>query len=284
MEYQQNQDDSFHFSEAATLRTYFEKQVGTIESVLKKPHPKISEEDIHQLRVAIKRIKSLSKLILFCVPDFRSKKFMKGYNNIFTTAGKVRELQLEIAMLKKLDLFDSIMNYTHYLKKRLKKKKHLFFSIADTAQIRKLEKRYGMIFPGFNRVSKNEVNLFLEAESSEIRGLMETGNLKKKEVHRLRKILKEFYYTALIFMEKDDRFKFIDDFQELLGQWHNDVVLKGYLEKAVNSGHLGNKETKIIRVAKRKISSESKTFFGKIKQKIIDMNESQQISAIGYKL
>jgi len=274
MEYQQRQKDPADLIEAATLRTYFEEQLNTIEFILKKRHSKISEEDIHKLRVAIKRIKSLSELILFCVPDFKSKKFLKRYNKIFSAAGKARELQLEISMLKNLEIFDSVKNYGHHLNMILKKKKRRLFSLSDSEMIHKLEKRSQIILRCFDTVSKNKVNRFLEEKTDEIRKLMETRNLKTEEVHRLRKILKELYYTVLIFRVKDDRFKYIDDFQELLGQWHNDVVLKGYLEKAVNSGQLRNKENKIIKEAKQRISSESNALFEKIKLRILDMQES----------
>jgi len=284
MEYEQKKNDSFDLSEAAVLRAYFEKQITAIEFILKKRHSKIAEEDIHKLRVAIKKIKSFSKLILFCVPDFNSKKFLKEYNQIFKIAGKVRELQLEISMLKKFHLLHSIKNYTDHLKKALKKKKHLLFSIANTAMVYKLEKKYELIFPCFNRVSTNKVKQFLDKKSSGIRKLMETGNLKKEEAHRLRKVLKEFYYTLLIFCEKDDRFKYLDEFQELLGQWHNDVVLKDYLKEAEKSEYLNNKESNIIKVVKEKISCESKTLFAKINQKVRNRNELQWMSAIACNL
>lgn len=94
---------------------------------------------------------------------------------------------------------------------------------------------------------------------------METNPLKKKEVHKLRKILKEFYYSLSIFGAKNDQIKKIDNIQELLGEWHNNVVLQGYLQKAVHSGHLDHKEKKIIALVKDKISTQTRVLFEKVK-------------------
>ena len=97
MEYQQKQEGSFFINEASVITAYFQKQLNIIERILEKRHRKMSKEDIHRLRIAVKKIKALSTLVLFCRPDFRINKFMKPFNRIFKVAGKMRELQLEIS-------------------------------------------------------------------------------------------------------------------------------------------------------------------------------------------
>ncbi len=265
MEYQQIQSPSFYINEASVSKTYFTKQLNTIEIILKKRSRKISQKDIHELRIAVKKIKSLSALVLFCEPGFRIRKFMKPFKKIFTVAGKLRELQLEKSRLKKMQLLGSLKDYSHHLKSRLKKKKHLFFSLANAKFIRKLQKRSKMILSGFDSVSKTLINRFLEEKRNEISGLVATANLKENDAHRLRKILKELYYTLIIFDAKDTRFKNIDGFQQLLGQWHNDVVLKNYLQKALDDKDEAKKELKIISEVRDKISFESNFLFQQIK-------------------
>lgn len=265
MEYHQKQGHSFSINEASAATAYFEQQLNTIQIILKKRHRKISKKDIHKLRVAVKKIKSLSALVLYCEPDFRIKKFMKQFKKVFTAAGKLRELQLEISRLKEMQLLSSLNDYSHHLKRRLKKKKHLFFSLANAQLRRKLKKKSKMILPYFDSVSKTLLNRFLEEKKNEIMGIMASTNLKEKEAHRLRKILKELYYTLLIFDAKDKRFENIDRFQDLLGQWHNDVVLKDYLQKALDNKNERENELKIISETRDKISVESKSLFEQIK-------------------
>lgn len=262
---QQKQDESSHLNLEVVITDYFTKQLNGIEFILSKPHHQISEEDIHKLRVAIKRIKSLAELIHFCIPAFKRKKFVARYNKIFSSAGKVRELQLEISMLKKLQLSGTLKNYYRWLKKELKKKKRFFFSFANAAMVARLQKKSQIMLPFFDVVFYHELNSFFEEKSNETRRLMETNPLKKKEVHKLRKILKEFYYSLSIFGAKNDQIKKIDNIQELLGEWHNNVVLQGYLQKAVHSGHLDHKEKKIIALVKDKISTQTRVLFEKVK-------------------
>lgn len=265
MEYQQIQSRSFYINQASVCKAYFRKQLDAIEIILKKRHEKISKKDIHQLRIAVKKIKALSALVLFCEPDFRMRKFMKPFKKIFAAAGKLRELQLEKSRLKKMQLLGSLKDYSHHLKRRLKKKKHGFFSLANAKIIRKLQKRSKMILSGFESVSKTLINRFVDEKSNEISRLAATANLKENDAHRLRKTLKELYYTLLIFDTKDTLFKNIDRFQQLLGQWHNDVVLKDYLQKALDNKNEAENELKIIGEARDKISFESKSLFEKIK-------------------
>jgi CHAD domain-containing protein len=274
MKNQQRQDDLLDTKEAATIKAYFEKQLNTIETILKKRHRKVSKEDIHKLRVAVKKIKCVSALVLFCEPDFRRKKFMKWFKKIFTAAGKLRELQLEISRLKKLQLSGSLKDYQSHMKKLLKKKKDFFFSLANGRLRRKLKKRSKMIYPFFEAVNKIVINKYLEEKTREITSIMESKNLKEKEAHRLRKLLKEFYYSISIFGLKDKQFKNIAGYQELLGQWHNDVVLVGFLEKAIDTDDEGKKELKIIKDARNQISSEGKMLFEKIKAGLQSIDSS----------
>lgn len=274
MKNEQKQDDLPDTNEAETIQIYFEKQLDTIENILKKRHRKISKEDIHKLRVAAKKIKSLSALVFFCAPDFKQKKFMKWFKKVFTAAGELRELQLEISRMKQLQLFDSLKDYSGHLKKLLKKKKYSFFSLANKKLRQKLKKRSKMIYPFFKAVNKIGVNRFVEVKSREIINIMESKNLKEKEAHQLRKMLKQFYYTISIFGIKEKRFQNIDDFQELLGQWHNDVVLEDNLEKAMDTADEGKKELKVINEVKNQISNESKMLFAKIKGRLQSVDSS----------
>jgi CHAD domain-containing protein len=264
MEYQQKQEGSFFINEASVITAYFQKQLNIIERILEKRHRKMSKEDIHRLRIAVKKIKALSTLVLFCRPDFRINKFMKPFNRIFKVAGKMRELQLEISRLKKMQS-GSLKDYLHHLKTRLKKKKHLFFSLSDKQLRRKLKKRSETILPLFHDVSKTFVNRFLQEKRNAISKLLIGENLKEKQAHELRKRLKELYYTIFIFGIKDKRFANIDGFQELLGQWHNDVVLKNGLKKVLDKKDEPENELKIISNARNQISFESKVLFEKIK-------------------
>jgi len=270
----QKQDDLPDTNEAAIIKAYFEKQLNAIEIILKKQHHKISKEDIHKLRVAVKKIKCVSALVLFCDPAFRRKKFMKWFKKIFTAAGKLRELQLEISRLKKLQFSGSLKDYPGHLRKRLKKKKHFFFSLANGRLRRKLKKRSKIIYPFFEAVNKTGINKFLEEKIREMISIIKSKNLKEKEAHKLRKILKEFYYSISIFGLKNKQFKNIAGYQELLGQWHNDVVLAGFLQKAIDTDNEGKKELRIIKDARNQISSESKQLFEKIKAGLQSIDSS----------
>lgn len=262
-------------NEASTIRVYYLERINSIESILGKPRGKFSGQDFHKLRVEIKKVKALSELVYYCSQEFQKDKFPGSFQNIFRKAGKVRELTLEISMLKKLRISSLLKNYVNHLKKQVEKKKRRFFSVAYANQ-EELYKSSDIILPYFNRIDKAGVNRFLEMKSKEINGLLGTKILKEENAHELRKLLKEFYYTASIFGLKTPWFKQMDDFQELLGKWHDDVVMDGYLQKTLKNGKVNDDEIQTIKAVKQLVSYEGEQLFKQIKLKVTDFQETKR--------
>ena len=253
--------------ESAIIRVYYEDRINSIESILKKPRGKFSEKDFHNLRVEIKKVNAVSELVYHCSVDFQKEKFLKSFQNVFRKAGKVRVLTLEISMLKKLRVSSLLKKYVTRLKKRLEKRKDSFFSVVRGTR-GKLHKRYGIILPFFNRIDKTEVNRFFEMKRREINELIGNKVLKVENAHQLRKLLKEFYYTASIFELKSPWFKEMDHFQELLGNWHDDDVMAEYLQKKLETGRPNNKEVNSIKTVKQLVSYEGQQLFKQINVRI----------------
>jgi CHAD domain-containing protein len=261
-------------NEAATIRAYYEDRINSLKSILRKPRRKFSKEDFHKLRVEIKKVKAVSDLVYSCKADFQKEDFLTCFQNIFRKAGKVRELALELSMLKKLHVSRSLKNYVFGLKKLLKRKRRRFFSLAH-ANPRKLRKCCDVILPFFNHVNKKDVNSFLEMKHREINRVIGIKSLKEENAHLLRKLLKDYYYTVMIFRLKKPLFKELDDFQELLGQWHDNVVMAGYLQKSLKKGKLSSKEAQNMEIVKHLVSSKGEQLFKKINLRISELQEAK---------
>jgi CHAD domain-containing protein len=216
-------------------------------------------------------------LVRFCATGFNEKKFMSPYLKIFKVAGSVRELQLQKAMLKKQGAWTALEQYAAQVKKALKRAKHRLYSRIDNRLLQKIKARDEMIVPYFNAVQGAGVARYLETKSNKIDRLIESRNLKEEQVHKLRSLLKEFHYTILMFVPAAVQLETIDVLQELLGRWHDDVVMATCLKKTEHTGMLPHAETEQIKIVRWKMTAESNRLFEKIQLKLFKEPSSRSL-------
>jgi hypothetical protein len=84
---------------------------------------------------------ALFELINFCSKDFKRKKLFKPFKLIFRLAGKVRELQVEEAMLKKYFTGNLLTDYRNSLKKLRLQEQENYFTIRNKKFAAQLKKR-----------------------------------------------------------------------------------------------------------------------------------------------
>lgn len=261
---------------ATILSTYCKERIHSIGTILQKPKHAISGEDIHSLRVEIKKLRAAAQLVQCCSPAFSKKQFLKPYNKIFKEAGAVRELQIELRLLKKLKEADCLKHFTKQLHKQVGQAKHHFAALLDATLWHHMNTAFKDILPYVGAVEDDAVKNFLQTRSHEMDELTDHGHLKKKEAHALRRQLKVFYYVLLMFEPKDNRFKNIDAFQELLGQWHDDVVTAAYLQKAVDSNDLQGAEKRHVQAAKEQVAAAGKRLFHTINDQLAYFRQARQ--------
>ena len=80
---------------------YLKKREDAINFLLEKPTRAYTIDTFHKLRVEINKLNAFFELINFYSKDFKRKKTFKPFKLIFRQAGKVRELQVEEAILRK---------------------------------------------------------------------------------------------------------------------------------------------------------------------------------------
>src|SRR5687767_986512 len=124
------------------LKKYFERRRNAIDLLLKKPSRKFTPTDFHQLRIEIKKLKALSALINYKSKSFKRRETFKPLDQIFDHAGKIREHQLEEAILKKYSFGSSLKNYMADIKSLISREQKRFFSILSKSFKRKVNKSF----------------------------------------------------------------------------------------------------------------------------------------------
>jgi CHAD domain-containing protein len=236
----------------------------SIMILLRKPVAQFGPKDFHSLRVDIKRIKALLFLVDASTKDFKKKKYYKPFRQLFRQAGKVRELQLQEAMLKKYGQAPALTTYFNQLDLELQHEQQKFFALPGKQMVKALNAKAKKVEALLGDVKIQAVKDYLQDKRENIRNLLATEKLKEKDVHLLRKRIKELYYLQRIFKPDSNRLDIADDFQELLGKWHDCQVIRQDLIADAQNHKRPPEEIKAIMALHKKISGQASRLLEKI--------------------
>jgi len=232
------------------------------------------KENIHQLRVTIKRLRAYLQLLKAIDPDFPVIEVLEPLKNVFRAAGILRDFQIHQTLV--LERTKSAQ------KKELLAKQ---FEVQETA----LKTSYQMQESGFSFVGLRNGFILLYDKmhimdlEQAYRGLADYLNMKiiqilekivlsgmnEAELHRLRIKLKAFYYM-LYFLKKEYGFKgilvarsikTIESLQDDLGIWH-DLYMA-----TEESGELNQSA-----VARRRLIKERKEAYAQLLTKLANFS------------
>lgn len=142
--------------------------------LLKKAPKKFKDEDYHKLRVEIKKLKSIAGFIGFSHKHFSKKNQLKPFLKVYKQAGKIRELQLEEAFLKKNNV-QFIEHYLDEIARRIKKEKKKFAALISKRTRSKTKKSIREIEQKLEETDDTDVIQFMNNERSKIASLTQNS-------------------------------------------------------------------------------------------------------------
>jgi hypothetical protein len=255
------------------LQKYFKKRKSAITFLLEQHQQSFTADTFHTLRLELKKLKALFALINSCSKKFKQKKIIKPFQLIFSQAGKIRELQVEEALLEEHFGSDFGIQYRNALKKILREECKNFFLITTSSFAEKLQKKYLKINAVLKKVSKKSTNRYMDKKRKEIEKLLHKKSLKNKQMHTLRKRLKEYQFNQKIFNYTDTQ-KLLPEknaLPELLGEWHDCQMVIQHLKKTMVSGEITPEENDQIKNGIKTFTSESELLFNEINTTLTDI-------------
>lgn len=226
------------------LKKFSREQKSAISLLLQTPQQYCTPDTFHALRLATKKLHAVFDLTHFCAKKFKQKKTFRSYTLIFRQAGKIRELQVEAALLEKHFFFNLPKEYSADLKKELTAELEKFHFVTKCKLNQTLEKNYQKIIPFLTKINKKKVQRYMDKKRAKIEKLLRQKTLKNKQIHLLRKQLKEFQYNES-FLNDDLQRTLVSNrnvLPELLGEWHDYQVTITHLKKIINSGAITTNE------------------------------------------
>ena len=240
------------------LTKYLKNRKTAIDSILRKTRNKYTVNTFHKLRVEIKKLNSFFDLVNFCSNNFKKKAGNKPFKSIFRQAGKVRELQIEDAIIKKYLANNCIKDYRKSLRKLQLVAKDDFFLLVNKKMINLLNKKYLAIIPHLYLINQKKINAYLEKKKKDIQELLVEGTIQIEQIHMLRKQLKTVNYNEAISDKTRPKEQLVEQkiLLDLLGKWQDCHVIIEHFEKTLKRSQLHLAEVDHIKTIQSKISFE----------------------------
>lgn len=179
---------------AASIRKVIRLRFRRLNRFYTRMKKNANREDIHRFRVEVKKLRAFLRLL----QDNETKiKLPRPLKEVYRRAGKLRDLQLHhqtirhIAADQELTALHSKVNKKmaaaiKYMKKAMSR------SLLQKAQ-QKIEKK----LPGY--LSPSAIQLFYDKKIAAIPEHVPSGSMTDKQLHAIRKNLKDILYNAQLF-------------------------------------------------------------------------------------
>ena len=242
-------------------------------------------DGVHDIRVAIKRLKAFFNLFEYINDEFIARKNFRNFRKIAKNTCGLRDSQVQLELLGKLNkkLNLNVIDFESYLKKIESENLESFRIFSKKEPIKKLDSSKKLFKKALKDISpvwaetkahgrfynlKNDL-IILSSESDLKEEILHKVRIKSKETHYTLEIVQQCFH---IFEDRTDFIKDIKKVHQVLGKWHDYDVSLVYLDNFLSGyGNNSSSETydqlrKHITKQKVKLSNNFRTVldeFGK---------------------
>lgn len=200
----------------------------------------VNVDNIHDIRVCIKKIRTFFKLMVFLYPDFKFKKNLRPFKQLFQKAGLLRSVHIHQEIIGKLvtptsELFTEKMNSLNIEDVQLSERFKHDMDDLDIYDFIKPRRRIKPLI--INNFEITRLKLYLMKNVNNIIQNSGHKHLNPNELHELRKQFKELDYLVSwigkcldISLLKLIDYERIHNFQDKMGKWHDEYDTLVYLK------------------------------------------------------
>lgn len=230
------------------LLSYLEKQLSAFDNNFVKVCDSFDFDAIHDMRVAVKRLRALMILAEKLEPSFNIAETEGELRQLFKLSGKMRDAQVQQSLLADYaqNLNISFGEYDLWLRNFEKKSIKKFTSYlkvnTSTDFTRNLSQTLSELFnKSENAQIVNAINNLVEDLLAKVREMNEDQQ-HDEQLHEIRRKLKQCNYLLSVF-DKDDpdlpglnkTLQLLEKANNLLGEWHDHDVAREFLFNFLNN-------------------------------------------------
>jgi len=206
-------------------------------------------DGVHDMRVALKRMKAFFNLVGAMCDDFAAKENFRGFRKIAKKSGLLRDsrVQMELAdeMNRKLKL--DLSGYSAFLLEMEDEGYGTFVNFSRRNPLKKLKGKRKLVSRALKDVSPVRAETKAQGRFYNLRNnLIIAGreeNPKGENFHKVRILSKEIHYTFEIlrrclrlFEDGTDFVRDIKKVHQVLGKWHDYEVALDYVRMFLSGG------------------------------------------------
>ena len=245
-------------------KKYLKKRLVDIFRIFNQPKASFSNETFHELRLVIKKFKSFLELVQFT--NSISLKVCEFLKKIFRISGEIRNHQITSAKLSFI-YPEMLGNYRFCIDEKIKMLKLLFFNMINHISLKKIYAFYKKQLKHCKSINYNSVNHYINRLKSEIVYKFYTDQEKNTSLHAERILLKKYVYVQKIIKSQQNNLPELIELTELLGNWHDNLIIETELKKSILSGEIIFNELNDINICLKKIIKVKNNLFEQSLQK-----------------
>jgi len=224
------------------LAQYYNTQTDSFLNHFSKTQKRFEVEDIHQMRVAVKRIRAVLRLLEFISGGkFNKKDHFILFRKLFKSSGKLREMQVSLSLVNSLDqsLLYEFKEYLHHRQLKAIPKLNRRLAGFDSFELNEINNSLYEYIDGLSLdVILERSRGYISEKIHKIKLLLKDPN--DKNLHRVRfhtKELKEIHRIINSINPQEKSLIFentLKEFNQQIGDWHDKVILIELLVKFID--------------------------------------------------
>ena len=189
---------------------HFESLVKLLRQYEKRPGP----ETLHDVRVEIKKLKTLFHLANASLKKFRMQKKFQPLRSVFKKAGAIRVADVNRG-LEKTEVKEHTDPDVNPQRIAFRKA-----TPGRIATVRRLDRK---LRGPFRKIGKKDLLHYLKKTKSDVKVLL-SPRFDREDLHPSRKKIKDILYLSQIADQKKPE-PFYDKIQDVIGKWHDKQTL-----------------------------------------------------------
>ncbi|HRI28259.1 MAG TPA: CHAD domain-containing protein [Chitinophagales bacterium] len=222
-----------------------EQLFSNLHKSLQKALGSATETQIHQLRVLVKRWRALLHMAFFCRGKKVKPKIYRRYLKMFARAGKLRDTQLHVALIKNSNLALNTQTYWQTLAGELKKAQRRFKKTCRILLSKNMKNQRKSFLHLIQNMNVEQITFYIQGNAQKALQLLTAAQQTDEQLHKLRKLLKRLLYNLQLLQQcgielpnYQGVLPLITQFCEQLGRWQDKEVAITYLQKLNHNQHL----------------------------------------------
>jgi CHAD domain-containing protein len=246
------------------LRKHFKNCTKSLITILGGKYAEV--QAVHDLRVEIKKVRAIASVVSSCDDSFHKARHMQPFRELFKSAGELRDLHRERALLKKHIRKDRHDDHLAGLDVLILQASENLHRVVERGMVDAITAESRKVVSHIDAM-QDKIASYFNSEWQRTNRRVHKNIFKERELHVVRKNLKNFLYGIKGVSAKNntplkERLRVWERLLTLLGAWHDCQTAFDDLTR-IFYGDSGKSDT-VLKNIKLKLMIEKEKLFERI--------------------